>query len=195
MSSSDVSVINEALVRIGASPISSLNDANAQAISAAEIFPTVYRDTMGLHPWHFALRSRQLAKVEVPQEDREWHEGKYVYQLPSGMLRALGLEDGGRYQIAGPRLFTDQKSVRLLYVADTPIEQWPDYFRLLVVLRFAAAIAVAVTDSSRRSQGMLQEAQLQQRAAMSIDSQQVPQKVFDLMKIYTRTRYNPLAGA
>lgn len=191
----DLAVINDAIVRVGAQPLASLADQTAQALSAQQIYDGVRQNLLAAHPWTFALRLERISSIVVPPADRRWTYFEHVYQLPPDCLRVLGLRDGGPYQIAGDQLYTDCPDAELVYIKDVPVSAWAPYFRQLVVLELAAAFAIPLTDSSSRSDIYFREAQQQRRIAMTIDSQQVPPWVFDLMRIYTRPTYNPLATA
>lgn len=191
--SSDLAVVNEALVRIGVPPIASFSEQSAQALTAQTIYRNVVDELIADHPWYFALREVTLAKLEVDDEDR-WYRGyKYVYQLPSDAMRILGLRSLDRYELAGDQLYTDDRHGDLVYIRQRGAEAWPPHFRRLAVFELAAAFAMTLTDSANRAQMMQNEAARYRPRARAIDSQQTPPQVFNLMRIYTRRSTNPLA--
>ena len=195
MSSSALSIVNQALVRIGASPVATLDAVEAQSIAASNLFGTVTRNLISQHPWSHALRSTPLSQLSVDENDRRWHEYRYVYQLPFDRVRVLGLRSLSSFRLAGDQLYTDAQPAELVYLQATDPQAWPDNFVQLAVLELAAAFAVSVTDSSNRAQMYMVEARQQRARAMAEDSQQTPPWVFNLMRIYARERVNPIATA
>lgn len=182
-------------MRIGASPVPTLDAFEAQSITAAQLFGTISENALSNHPWSHALRSQRLSQLSIEDEDRRWHEYRYVYQLPNDRIRVLGLRDLAGFRLAGDQLFTDSEPAELVYIANVPPSTWPSYFTQLVVLECAAAFAISVTDSANRAQMYSMEARDQRSRAMAEDSQQTPPWVFDLMRIYARERNNPIATA
>lgn len=187
-------VVNEALIKLGASPIASLRDAGAQATSARALYRTTYTRLLAETPWFWALK-----KVELPQlADVDFHayeQFEYVRQLPSDLIRSVGLDCGSPFRVIGKHLYSDAAPAVLLYVADTAAEDWPGYFRELVVDSLAGQMAISVTDSTQRAAYWSDQAAKARARAMAIDAQQTPPEVIDLMRIYTRRRANPLATA
>lgn len=190
--SSDLSVINEALIRLGATPLASLEDGSAQALVAASTYETCKHSLLADHPWHFATREVALARLSLPDEERFYSGYQYAYQLPVVMLRALGLRDGDYFQIASDQLLTNSREARLVYIHPALESVWPAYFRRLVVLETAAAFALALTESAQRADMFYREAARMAPRARAIDSQQTPPHIYNLMRIYARRRGNPL---
>jgi len=82
----------------------------------------------------------------------------------------------------------------LLYIHRCEAPSWSAPFRKWVVLELASAFSVSLTDNQQRANFFYQQAWEQRRIARSIDSQQTPSYVFDLMRIYLKTQGNPLGG-
>lgn len=192
---SDLEVVNEALVRIGVPPLASLLDASAQALTASTIYRNVKREVMSDHPWSFALREKELAKLVLTDSEKRFSDYTYVYQLPADLLRVLGLRSLDRFQLAGDQLYTEDKGARLVFVEEVSEASWPAYFLELVVFSTAAAFAISLTDSADRAALMYDQERRLRPRARAIDSQQTPPQVFNLMRIYTRRSTNPLTQA
>ncbi|MFP3915362.1 MAG: hypothetical protein ACLFWM_10845 [Actinomycetota bacterium] len=192
---SELSIINDGLVRLGVPPIASLEESSAQAIGAGNIYPRVRATALADFPWSFATQQTDLSRLTVPEGDRQWAGYEYVYQVPLDAARVLGLESKDSYWISGWRLFTDAKDARMVYVANVEESHWPAWFAQAVALQFAAAAAIMLTDATTRADLMYREAQSAMQRARSLDAQQVPKKVLDLMGIYARRRSNFMAGA
>lgn len=193
--SSDLEVVNEGLIRLGVPPLASLSDQGAQALAADSIYTTTKRSALAEHPWSFALRETDLPKLALSDEDTRSTEYQYAYQLPTDNLRLLGLRSLAGYRLAGDQLYTDDKTARVVYVADVSEAGWPSYFSKMVSFSFAAAVAITLTENTSRAELMYSLSSQQRRMARSIDSVQTPPFVFNMMRVYARQTHNPLADS
>lgn len=189
-----LSMVNEALVRIGAEPLASMAEQTAQATAANAVYSNVTRRLMADHFWSFAIRESLLGQISIPDNQRRLVFGKYIYQLPVDTLRVVGLRDFDYFELAADQMYTDASQAQCLYVAAVDESMWPAWFVNLVVMELAAALAISVTDSSSRADTYLRQAQVARTRARGLDSQQTPPVVFDLLRLYTAHRNNPLAG-
>jgi hypothetical protein len=190
----DLEVVNEALVKIGASPIASLQDVGAQATAARVAYSTVVGTLLAQTPWYWALKRVQLPEVSLADgEFDEFDQFDHIYQLPSDLVRSIGLASCEPFALIRDKLHTDDNDPVLVYVFRAEVTRWPDYFRDLVVKTLAGELAISVTDSSNRANLWLSRADVARPRAMAIDAQQTPNEVLDLMRIYTRGTTNPLA--
>lgn len=191
---SKLQVVNEALVKIGASPIASLADAGAQATTAATLFDTISDRLLAETPWYWALRRQPLSQLSLGAEYDEFPEFEYVYELPSDKIRVLGLTSCDAFALMRTRLHTSDKEPVVVYVFRADVELWPGYFREAVVNQLAADFSISVTDSSNRRQVWAQEARTSRNRAMALDAQQTPPEIFELMRVYERGTTNPLVS-
>lgn len=192
--STELEVVNEALVKLGASPIASQQDVGAQATAARSIFRTTADRLLAETPWYWALKRVQLPEVALADgEFDEFEQFDHVYQLPSDLIRSIGLTSCEAFALIRDKLHTDDDDPVLAYVYRSPVSRWPGYFRELVVNMLAGNMAISVTDSSRRAQLWLGEAERSRARAMAIDAQQTPPEIIDLMRVYTQGTSNPLA--
>jgi|SRR5690625_672258 len=187
-------VVNEALIKLGASPIASMSDAGAQATAARALFRTTYTRLLAETPWYWALNKVELPKL-ASVDYHAFDRFEYVYQLPSDLIRSVGLDCYCAFRVMGDRLYTNADPAALLYVADTQAEKWPGYFRELVVDSLASRMAISVTDSTNRAVYWSDQANNSRARAMAIDAQQTPPEILNLMRIYMRRHPNPLATA
>lgn len=189
-----LAVANEALIRIGAEPVASLSEQTAQAVAVSAVYDSTVRQLMADHYWNFALREKPLAQLSMSSTARRIVSGTYVYQLPADVLRVIGPRVYDAFELSGDQLYTDANKVDLLYIAHVDESTWPPWFVSLVAYALANAVVISVTDSAERA-GVMRSDYLRALArARSVDSQQTPPAVFDLMKILTAHRNNPLAG-
>lgn len=184
-------MINQALVRIGAEPVSSLSAAGAQALVASTLYDTIVQRLLAQTPWTFALAGQRLAEVtNVSYKVYERYE--HVYQLPTDCVRVLGLESLVRFQIAQHQLHTDDDAPHLVYVANVSPSYFAEYFADLVVHELAASFAISITDTTSRAEIYQAYARRMKPRAMAIDAQQTPPEVFNLMQVYARGTHNPM---
>lgn len=190
MAASDLSIINEGLVRLGVAPLASLADQSAQAISVASTYENIRDEVMADFPWAFALKQVFLAALVLPDTQKRLKGYEYTFQLPADRLRVLGLESRARYGISGDHLYTDDKDALLLYIYKAPVGMWAPYFVELIAMEVAAALAMTLTDSSSRARMFYELAGRKRQRARSIDSQQTPNNVLEIVRAYGRTRAN-----
>lgn len=191
----ELEVVNEALIKLGASPIASLSDAGAEATVASALFRTTADRLLSETLWYWALRKAQLVRISLAAgEFNEFADQfKYVYQMPTDLIRSVGLDSHERFSLLRDRMYTDDDAPVLTYVFQAEVNRWPGYFRELVVDSLAGAFATSVTDQADRAQVWMQRADRARGRAMAIDAQQTPPEVFNLMRIYLRRSNNPLA--
>lgn len=192
---SELAVVNEALVRLGVPPVGALSELNAQGISAANLLETTRQELIADHPWSFALREKALSELSLSDADTRLIDYEHIYQLPSDMLRIIGLRSRDAYRLSADQLYTNASDAELVYLLDVGVSYWPPHFRRALVFSLAAAMALPITDSTNRADLYYRRAGEALRRARAVDSQQVPREVFDLMRVYTRRSYNPLSGA
>lgn len=190
-----LSVYNEALVRLGVSPIATLTDSSAQALSAASLLDDTARRCLAAFPWSFATREVALSELVLDEEEYSSTEFDRAFQLPSDRVRVLGLRDRSPFFLSGDRLYTDGKQPRLVYIRDAGVSLWTPLFRKWVVMELAAALAITLTDNVQRADMFYSLAPRAAMEARAVDSQETPQYVFDLMAYYRAGQRNPLGAA
>ena len=191
----DLSIVNEAFVRLGAPPVGSFADQSAQATGVGALYDRVRDDLISEYPWVFAVREKALAKLVVPVADHRLLDYGAIFQLPADTLRVLGLTSYGPFRLAGDQLYTDSADAEVVYISRTPASAWPSYFAEALSKELAAALALTITDSSVRQQLAIGEARRAIQRAKALDGQQQPAKVINLMRFYARRSVNPLSGA
>lgn len=131
---SDLEVMNQALLEIGAPTVRDFNEDTKQAHAVRAHFATARDATLEMHPWNFAHAFAVLTRLaHVPPF--KWH---YYFRLPIApdpeCLRVLGTHEGQRatwevgLDLNGHKVFcSDQPSVGIEYTARvTDLSQWSD---------------------------------------------------------------------
>ena len=86
---SDTDSANVALRLVGATPITSLTDGSDNANVVDDIFTELLDDLLRSHPWNFATKRVQLARLVTAPE----FEFDYAYAHPSDWLRTISVHD------------------------------------------------------------------------------------------------------
>jgi hypothetical protein len=171
---SAVALCSRALIKLGASPIASLDEGTAEARVAAAVYPGVRDALLGAHPWTFATAQTPLARLSgVPAADYA-----HAHQLPAGHLRTLsaggadGRGHGLAYRQAEDRLWSDAEAVTLTYIFRADESAFPPHFVEALSARLAAEFCLPLTESTSRGELLHRLADDAFRAARLIDSQQ-----------------------
>ena len=170
MSTSNVQIVNNALVRIGGSSIISL-DENSEAARAANLIYEQTRDAvLRDHLWNFAMiRSSLAANAVAPAFGYV-----YSYALPTNCLRVTQLEEKSMvFKIEGRNLLTDESPARIIYVSRvTDPNQFDAMFTEALSARLAAELAITVAESNSLYQNMMEVYRMKITDARSIDGQE-----------------------
>lgn len=151
-----VSICADALILLGASPISSFNDGTDAANACDRLYPDVRDMALSMYPWSFAYKKVKLARL-VTTPVSEW---TYEYQLPGDRLgnpRAV-FETANAYarpvkewEIQGDKLITNYQEVYIDYPYQTPEYAMPQYFVQFLKYMMAWHLAYPVTEQETKT--------------------------------------------
>ena len=188
MSLTDAGLCSAALLKLGARPIASLDEAGAEATCARILYPIVRDGLLVVHPWSFTMAAARL----TPDPDPPLAGFTYSFPLPDDHLRTLsaGIGQTSRgltYAIRGTRLLADAGSVTVAYQRRPDADAFPAFFVQALVARLAAEMCVPLTEGTGRAGELLQIAELDLRRARLADSQQsTPSRIEDFTLIEAR---------
>lgn len=170
MATSNVQIVNNALVKIGASNIISLTENSEAARAANLIFEQVRDATLRDHLWNFAAGRAALAEDAVAPA----FGYVYSYALPADCLRVLHLERKDMvFKIEGRKLLTDESPARILYIKQvTDPNQFDAMFTEAFSARLAAELAISISESNSLFQNMMEVYRMKITDARSIDGQE-----------------------
>lgn len=146
MASSEVSICNSALLKIGAERITALSDSNKRAIACNEQYSKCRDEVLEAHPWNFAIK-----RVELSQNATGPAFGyTYAYDLPADCLRVLEMSDTDiTYEIEAGTLITDEDTAKIKYIAQTAdTTLFSPTFSEALALRLASDLAYHLVQSS-----------------------------------------------
>jgi len=146
-----LSICSDALIMLGANPLSSFTVGTDDAQVADRLYDDV-RDTLLMqYPYSWSIKKVKLAQL-VQTPVNEW---KYIYQLPGNLLGnpkavfnvdAVGATPQRDFEIYGDGLNTNYENVWIDYQYRPEPFEFPPYFVRLLKTALAAEFAEPVTD-------------------------------------------------
>lgn len=171
MSVSKVSLVNSALIEIGAPTILNLYEDTEAARVANARFDELLDEELEEHDWSFARARAQLAaETTAPAFGYT-----YSHLLPSSPYCIHVLEEINDYEyvVEGRKLLSDSTPLQIRYTYRvTDYNQLSAAFRKAFIYKLAAALAVPIKGSEQLRAGMNASYKDQLAKAKSRDSQQ-----------------------
>ena len=152
-----VSICSDALILLGAKPISSFNDGTDESNTCDRLYPDTRDMTIMLYPWSFAYKKLKLSRL-VTTPTTEW---EYEYQLPGDRLgnpRAVFKSSNANerpmkeWEIIGDKVMTNEQEVYIDYPYQTPEFSMPQYFVQLMKYMMAWHLAYPITEQTEKAQ-------------------------------------------
>lgn len=185
MATSDVSICNRALQKLGAQAIVSLDDNNARGRAMALAFEPVRDAELRRHRWRFAIKRVSLpALADAPDSGYT-----YQYQLPNDFLRLIeGGDIGGQadlsdyrglssaaYSVEGRALLTNYGApLAIRYIARiTDASLFDSAFVESLACRLALETCEQITESSQKKSDLLLDYRLSVREAIRANALEV----------------------
>lgn len=188
-----VSICSDALILLGAKPISSFNDGTDEANACDRLYPDVRDSSLMMYPWSFAYKKVKLARL-VTTPTTEW---EYEYQLPGDRLgnpravfksSSVGERPIKEWEILGDKLMSDEDEIYVDYPYQTPEYAMPQYFVQLLKYQMAWHLAYPITEQQDKTaywQSVAIGSMAENgrggffRQAMSMDAQGQPSQVIE----------------
>jgi len=153
----DVSICSDALILLGAEPITSFTDGSDAAQACSRLYPDLRDTIISSYVWSWSLKKSQIARLSTAPIN-EW---QYAYQLPGDMLSGVlavfetaGTTERSRrygWEIYGEQLFTNMETVYIDYQQTIVESKMPVYFVRLLRTAMAAELAIVITDQASKS--------------------------------------------
>jgi hypothetical protein len=188
-----VSICSDALILLGAKPISSFNDGTDESNTCDRLYPDIRDMTLSMYRWSFAYKKAQLARL-IDTPVNEW---RYEFQMPGDRLgnpraayatTAIGARPFKEWEMVGDRLYANEQTIVVDYPYQTPEFAMPQYFIQLLKYMMAWHLAMPITEQDSKSvywQGVAVGGPGENgrggyfRQAMNIDSQGTPPNVIE----------------
>jgi hypothetical protein len=176
------SVCNNAIIKVGGSTITSLDDNTVEAKTCKSLWDDVLDDTLRSHPWNCAQDRASLNKLTAAPI----FGFDYQYQLPGNCLRVLTLNDYAipyirngyvysnstpiKYKIEGRKLLTDESEAKIVYLYHvTDMNQIDPMLREVLAARMAAEIAFPIAKNTGLVKSLWDIYEAKLRLCRSID--------------------------
>lgn len=142
---SELSICNSALIKLGANPITSLDQNSKEAILCKAQYPIVLARTLQAHPWNFAIKRAYLPLLSaVPTF--EW---AHAFQLPPDYLRILTVyPDSVPFVVEGDKVLCNETTLAVRYIFNaTDPSKYPMQFAEVFAFELAKELCYALVQS------------------------------------------------
>jgi hypothetical protein len=152
-----LSICSDALLMLGAKPISSFDEGTDEASVANRLYPDIKDQALLMYPWSFSYKKTSIARLITTPIN----EYRYEYQLPGDRLTspraiydtsATNIPPRKEYRIIGDKLLTDYEQVYIDYQYSVPEFEMPSYFVQLLKYMMTWHLALPITDQTDKSQ-------------------------------------------
>jgi hypothetical protein len=153
----DITICSDALVLLGAQPITSLTDGSDPADVCNRLYPDLKNHLLTVYPWSWSLKKVQLSKNATAPVN-EWDN---AFDLPNDIIGSViavfdSSSSGIRprrygWEIYGTQLFTNLDTIYIDYQATVIEASMPEYFIRFLRVALAAEIAIPITDQATKS--------------------------------------------
>ena len=174
MTTTDVSICNQALNMIGAKSILSFDENTENARRCATLYAPTRKALLRLHPWSFAKRRVQLAPISTYPS----FGYQNAFPLPKDFLRVY---DAGQveYEIENRHILANTNLINLVYIADEQNEElWDSLFSECMALYLVNKLAKPITGSNAEGDSAWQKLQNMLKQARAINGQERPAQDF-----------------
>jgi hypothetical protein len=149
MATSKTELINKALTKVGAAPITNIDEDSTNARVMNRVYETSLRSILSECKWNFATKRKLLSVVN---DTVEWYEtGETVaYQRPADIIRIFSTNDQNAiWREEGDLILSDTSGLGIRYVffIDTP-SKYPASFVSAFVDLLASDVAYQIVNSA-----------------------------------------------
>ena len=146
MSTTELSICNDALIEVGADTIASLSDNNDKARTLNEQYNKHRRHLLYSHPWNFSIKRVEVS-ADVTNPEFKWAKR---FALPADCLRVLETsEDPNEWHVEGRFIVANCESLKIAYISDiTNAAHFSEGFAKALALKLAASVAYKFTQST-----------------------------------------------
>lgn len=142
-------IINNALTRVGAAPVTSIDDGTNNARVVSRVYEEALRSILSECKWNFATKRALLSSSA---DTLSWYDTgeTYVYTKPSDMIRIFEPSDpdaAWREELNYIVSDTSGLGLRYVYYNDTP-STYPSYFIEAFIDKLCSDIAFAIVNSN-----------------------------------------------
>lgn len=180
MHNTNIDICSKALIKIGATSISSFDEPTAEAEVAQNLYDISKTSLISSYPWNFAIKQTKLNRLnQTPVSDYQ-----FSYMLPNDCLRIISAgstykSKGLEYRIFNNQLQSNYQDIVITYIADIIAEQLPVFFTEVLIAKLAAQFCLPLTESTSRAEFLTKRFEEELKKAKLLDSQQSTPKAFE----------------
>lgn len=165
-----VTIVNSALIKVGAAPIMSLEEDSKEARVCKEQYFKNKRALILAHPWNFAKDRFILPPVA---EEPLW-EYQHKFLIPSNVLRILEIKDQDciEYDIEGKYILANTDKIYLKAITDCNENLFSEYFSELLAYKIAFDISFSLSESTTLRKALEQTFVDKEKLARSYNAQE-----------------------
>lgn len=153
-----LSICSDALIMLGAQPISSFTEGTDAAQACDRLYPDLRDSLLSRYDWSWSAKKAQLSRLATTPIT-EW---RYAYQLPGDLLSgvqalfntsnayAMPLRTG--WEIYGDQVYTNEETVYIDYQYTVDESKMPYYFVHLLRHAMSAELGMIVTDQVSKAE-------------------------------------------
>jgi len=171
---SDLEICNKALIKIGNTPVGSLEDNKKAARLCKSSWDSVKNQILRDHAWNFAVKR---ATLDSGTESTVWGFS-HKHTVPNDMLRLLEIRDSrvGDYQLEEKSILSNDSVLDIRYIRKVPAEEdiTDDLFIDAASARLAFEICEALTQSDGKKKIVWAEYIDALARAKKVDGQENP---------------------
>ena len=193
-------IINGALTKLGANPITALTDGSLESERVEYVYDFVLKDLQRSYPWKFLITRGQLTEDATPPE---WgYSARYAMPIDSLRLldvRSTGVNTG--YAVrnlkgdawdleAGFILCDVSDNIWIRYLKYEPVvEKWDDSFMLVMMTALALELCEAFTQDGNKKNQLARELSTRLLQAASNDSFEMQPRTLNDPSNYEKVRW------
>lgn len=170
---SAIKLASNALILLGAEPISSFTDGSTGATIASNLYENSYLSLLTSHRWRFSVKQEKLARLTGDTGN----SFTYMYQLPSDCMYLIQV-DTFTYEVYEDKLYCNVTEVLADYVFRVDEDRLPPYFSKMFEFYLASQFAVALTGDLEKAELFSTFYMNELKRAKFADSTQTPQVSF-----------------
>lgn len=162
-----VTIANRALIRIGAEPISALDDGTSGANFSTQLLPQSVETVYSAYHWRVASKRAQLSPLTTSPA----YGYTYEFALPVDFAQVREVECASPYAVSDNKIITDAIEVYISYLPlpSAPTDM-PIVLRDLVVRQLAYLLSIPILRSEGTTTRLLQEYQQAFGVAVTLDN-------------------------
>lgn len=168
-----IEIMSNAALLLGKRPFTTIDDADAFALSLQKLYDMIVPDELSSNAWKFAKKQVELSRIAA--FDPDFAEFSSAYALPSDLLNVVRVYPATYYQIFEDRIYTNTTStLKMEYTYNAPVTKWNANFKTFMAASIALYQAMAVAENDRLVQKLDMLVRTSRAKAMYTDGQNSP---------------------